>query len=135
MSRAQAQGRANPAARAVSQAVRLRQGAKAIGRIDQSPGSRSIYHLVSTTGEAVPMRTTAKLFTHGRSQAVRLPKEFRFEGKEVRISRIGDRVILEPVGEVGPMPWDQIDLIGDTPFMPEGRDQPAMPADRVVFDE
>jgi antitoxin VapB len=81
------------------------------------------------------MRTTAKLFTHGRSQAVRLPKEFRFEGKEVRISRIGDRVILEPVGEVGPMPWDQIDRIGDTPFMPEGRDQPAMPADRVVFDE
>jgi antitoxin VapB len=33
------------------------------------------------------------------------------------------------------MPWDQIDRLGDTPFMPEGRDQPAMPADRVVFDE
>jgi antitoxin VapB len=81
------------------------------------------------------MRSIAKLFTHGRSQAVRLPKEFRFDGKEVRISKIGDRVILEPIGEIRPMPWDQIDRLGDRPFMPEGRDQPAMPADRVVFDE
>jgi antitoxin VapB len=81
------------------------------------------------------MRSIAKLFTHGRSQAVRLPKEFRFNGKEVRISKIGDRVILEPIGETRPMPWDQIDRLGDLPFMPEGRDQPAMPADRVVFDE
>jgi antitoxin VapB len=81
------------------------------------------------------MRGIAKLFTHGRSQAVRLPKEFRFEGKEVRISRIGNRVILEPIGEIGPMPWDLIDGLGDKPFMPEGRDQPAMPSDRVVFDE
>ena len=40
---------------------------------------------------------TAKLFTHGRSQAVRLPKEFRLPGKEVRVSRVGHRVILEPI--------------------------------------
>ena len=40
---------------------------------------------------------TAKLFTHGRSQAVRLPKEFRLPGKEVRVSRVGNRVILEPI--------------------------------------
>ncbi|KQN25399.1 hypothetical protein ASE86_03935 [Sphingomonas sp. Leaf33] len=38
---------------------------------------------------------TAKLFWSGRSQAVRLPKEFRFEGEEVRIRREGGRVILE----------------------------------------
>lgn len=42
--------------------------------------------------------TTAKLFMNGRSQAVRLPKEFRFEGDEVSIRREGDAVILEPVG-------------------------------------
>jgi antitoxin VapB len=42
-------------------------------------------------------KATAKLFMHGRSQAVRLPKEFRFEGSEVRVSRIGDKVILEPM--------------------------------------
>jgi antitoxin VapB len=40
---------------------------------------------------------TARLFWSGRSQAVRLPKEFRFEGEEVRIRRHGDSVILEPV--------------------------------------
>lgn len=40
---------------------------------------------------------TAKLFQNGRSQAVRLPKAFRFEGaSEVRIERDGDRVVLSP---------------------------------------
>lgn len=39
----------------------------------------------------------AKLFWNGRSQAVRLPKEFRFEGDEVEIRREGNAVILEPV--------------------------------------
>ena len=38
--------------------------------------------------------TTAKVFMSGRSQAVRLPKEFRFEGTEVEIFRLGDEVIL-----------------------------------------
>ena len=37
---------------------------------------------------------TAKIFQNGRSQAVRLPKEFRFEGKEVYISKVGQKVIL-----------------------------------------
>ena len=40
---------------------------------------------------------TAKLFWSGRSQAVRLPRAYRFEGDEVRIRRHGDAVILEPV--------------------------------------
>lgn len=39
---------------------------------------------------------TAKLFINGRSQAVRLPKEFRFEGDEVFIKRVGDAVVLLP---------------------------------------
>jgi antitoxin VapB len=42
------------------------------------------------------MGDLAKIFWSGRSQAVRLPKEFRFEGSEVHIRREGDRVILEP---------------------------------------
>ena len=42
------------------------------------------------------MSATAKLFQNGRSQAVRLPKEFRFEGDEVRIRRVGEGVMLEP---------------------------------------
>ena len=40
---------------------------------------------------------TAKLFRNGRSQAVRLPKEYRFSGDEVRIRREGDAVVLEPL--------------------------------------
>lgn len=40
---------------------------------------------------------TAKLFKTGRSQAVRLPKEFRFEGTEVRIRKHGSGVLLEPL--------------------------------------
>jgi antitoxin VapB len=39
----------------------------------------------------------AKVFQNGRSQAVRLPKEFRFVGREVSIRREGDAVILEPI--------------------------------------
>jgi antitoxin VapB len=40
---------------------------------------------------------TAKIFRNGRSQAVRLPKEFRFKGEEVSIRRSGEKVILEPL--------------------------------------
>jgi virulence-associated protein VagC len=40
---------------------------------------------------------TAKLFANGRSQAVRLPKSFRFAGKEVSVRRDGDAVVLEPI--------------------------------------
>ncbi len=41
--------------------------------------------------------TTAKIFQHGGSQAVRLPKAFRFEGTEVLIEKRDDEVILKPV--------------------------------------
>jgi antitoxin VapB len=73
--------------------------------------------------------TTAKLFWTGRSQAVRLPKEFRFEGKEVNIRRQGDAVVLEPVAQDHSKDWAWLDEIagklGDD-FMPEGREQPEM---------
>ena len=42
--------------------------------------------------------TTAKLFQHGRGQAVRLPKAFRFEGTEVVIEKRGEEVILKARG-------------------------------------
>ncbi len=41
--------------------------------------------------------TKAKLFQHGGSQAVRLPREFRFQGREVRISQTERGVLLEPI--------------------------------------
>ena len=42
------------------------------------------------------LRTTAKLFMNGRSQAVRLPAFCRFEGQDVYIKKVGDQVILSP---------------------------------------
>jgi len=47
----------------------------------------------------------AKLFLNGRSQAVRLPKEFRFEGKEVRVRHAFGGVLLEPVEEEKKEAW------------------------------
>ena len=43
---------------------------------------------------ALDSQATAKLFMHGRSQAVRLPKEFRFAGEQVYVRRQGDEVVL-----------------------------------------
>lgn len=44
---------------------------------------------------------TAKIFTNGRSQAIRLPKEFRFSGDDVYINKIGKIVVLIPKDD----PW------------------------------
>jgi antitoxin VapB len=49
----------------------------------------------------------ARLFWSGRSQAVRLPKAFRFEGQEVRIRRHGQSVVLEPLTE----DWAWLDAV------------------------
>lgn len=65
----------------------------------------------------------AKIFTHGGSQAVRLPKAFRFDASEVRIRREGSRVILEPVARDWAAVWREIDAVTDAPF-PEREAQP-----------
>lgn len=49
----------------------------------------------------------AKLFMHGRSQAVRLPKEFRMPGKEVEVYRDGEAVVLKPITMAKP-DWREI---------------------------
>lgn len=75
---------------------------------------------------------TAKLFKNGRSQAVRLPREFRMEGDEVKIYKEGNKVILEPIESS----WKEIfEIFSQFPddFMAEGRQQPPMPPDRVEF--
>ncbi len=75
----------------------------------------------------------AKLFKNGSSQAVRLPRAFRFKGDSVRIRREGDSVILDPV--ITTKEWFALlDSFNDEPFMPEGRDQPEMPPDRKIFE-
>ena len=91
-----------------------------------------------TEADAVVSEPRAKLFMHGRSQAVRLPKEFRLPGTEVRVSRIGDKVILEPLEKT---PFDvkswraKLRTLGGRDFLPEGRpEQPQMPDDDYSFD-
>ncbi len=87
----------------------------------------------------MPETGTAKLFKHGRSQAVRLPKAFRLPGTEVRVRRVGRGVLLEPVGrdiENIRAVFAEIDRLGGGDFLPEGRpEQPPMPPGRVVFEE
>jgi len=72
-----------------------------------------------------------KLFKNGRSQAVRLPREFRFEGDQVRLRRVGRGVLLEPLLDV--CAWfSGVDAVGSEPFMDEARDQPPTPS-RDIF--
>lgn len=73
------------------------------------------------------MSTLAKLFVNGRSQAVRLPREFRFPGTEVRVTRHGRGVLLEPVVSDVDQWFAELDRYAAEPFMPEGRNQPAAP--------
>jgi len=68
---------------------------------------------------------TAKLFQNGNSQAVRLPKEFRIPGNEVKIFKKGNYVILEPIETT----WDPLfESLSEFPedFMKDGRNQPSM---------
>lgn len=65
---------------------------------------------------------TAKLFENGRSQAVRLPKEYRFQGDEVAINKIGDIVILMPKENKWNGLLSSLDMFSDD-FMSEGREQ------------
>ncbi len=68
---------------------------------------------------------TAKLFKNGRSQAVRLPKEYNFTGNDVLIQKVGSSVIVFPNDKV----WETFlhGLYGFTDdFMVDGREQPEM---------
>jgi antitoxin VapB len=85
------------------------------------------------------MTARAKLFMHGRSQAVRLPKEFRLPGAEVRVSRVGHKVILEPIEEpkFDVDAWyARLDALGGAELFPEGPppEPPSSPDPREFFD-
>ncbi len=77
-------------------------------------------------------RATAKLFRNGRSQAVRLPQEFRFRGDRVRIRRSGTGVLLEPYFDLKSW-FGELDKFQGEEIMPGGRRQSATPS-RDVFD-
>ena len=74
----------------------------------------------------------AKLFRNGRSQAVRLPQEFRFEGDQVRIRRVADGVLLEPLISDVRKWFVELDRLNIEPLLKKGRRQPAVPR-REIF--
>ena len=79
----------------------------------------------------------AKLFMHGRSQAVRLPKEFRMPGTEVEVYRDGEKVVLRPVPKKK-IDWDkfwaEMDALGPVDLAVPDRDGGLLPPRDVSFD-
>jgi antitoxin VapB len=75
----------------------------------------------------------ARLFTHGRSQAVRLPKEFRLPGDRVRVRHMGAGVLLEPIASDVDAWFAELDRFADVPLFEDGRNQPLTPAREDLF--
>ena len=75
----------------------------------------------------------AKIFMHGRSQAVRIPSSFRLPGDKVRVRRVPEGLLLEPIGTDLEAWFAELDRFAELPFMPEGRQQPAMPPAEALF--
>lgn len=70
---------------------------------------------------------TAKIFENGRSQAVRLPKKFRFDVDEVVVQQLGDAVLLVPKESLWQTFMDGLNsFTGD--IFEDGRDQGAQEA-------
>lgn len=72
-------------------------------------------------------RAIARLFQNGRSQAVRLPRAFRFPGDRVRIRRVNRAVVLEPITENLNEWFMEMDSLGTASLLPERREQPTAP--------
>jgi antitoxin VapB len=68
-----------------------------------------------------------RIFMHDRSQAVRLPLAFRLPGDRVRVRRVEDGILLEPMVTDIDAWFVELDRFADVPFMEEGRQQPPMP--------
>jgi len=72
----------------------------------------------------------AKLFKNGRSQAVRLPKEFRFEGDRVRVRKVAGGVLLEPMHSTPEQWFAELKRFGPANIFPRGRKQKKPPIRR-----
>jgi antitoxin VapB len=75
----------------------------------------------------------ARIFKHGRSQAVRLPKAFRLPGDRVRVRRTERGILLEPIVADLDAWFTELDRFADVPFMDDGRRQPPMPDEEELF--
>lgn len=88
----------------------------------------------SSKRRKAPDEAIAAVETRGRTQAVKLPRQFHLDGKRVRIRREGERLVLEPLARKRPVDletwWAELDRLRELngPFLPEGRPaQPPMP--------
>jgi antitoxin VapB len=89
------------------------------------------WSLDRTKGGCMAETDIARLFRNGRSQAVRLPRAFRFAGDRVRIRRFGRGVLLEPL-LLDPDDWfTEMDRLGGDALLPEARRQPQAPTRAV----
>ena len=70
---------------------------------------------------------TATLSAEGDGQVVHLPEGFRLPGSALRVTRVGDGLLLQPVPFDVDEWWAKLDAYRDIPFMEEGRQQPPMP--------
>ena len=75
---------------------------------------------------------TAKLFKNGRSQAVRLPKEFRFDGTQVFVKKVGNAVVLIPEQDSWQTLFESLEQFSDD-FM-ESRNQPEQQVREGLFE-
>ena len=84
----------------------------------------AIYQL----GPAMEETGSARSFMHGRGQA------FRFPGDRVRVRRVGNGVLLEPVATDVDEPFALLDRYRGMPFNEDSRQQPPLPPDEDVFE-
>lgn len=73
---------------------------------------------------------TAKLFQNGKSQAVRLPKEYRFSGDKVLIKRMGKAVVLLPYQDSWSILFESLEQFSDD-FMSERQQPPEQERDNI----
>jgi antitoxin VapB len=79
-------------------------------------------------------KDVAKIFMHGRSQAVRLPLAYRLPGDRARVRRVKGGILLEPMMTDLDTWFAALDRFADVPFMENGRRQPPMPSPKDPFD-
>jgi antitoxin VapB len=87
--------------------------------------------LIYTLPRIMAKTKVAKLFRNGRSQAVRLPKEFRFEGDCVRVRKVAGGVLLEPIISDAAKWLAELRRLNIEPLLPKGRKQPRAPRRRI----
>jgi len=101
--------------------------------LPQRAGGDIYFQCISNQVPVMSDSGIAKIFKHGRSQAVRLPLAFRLPGDRVRVRRVETGILLEPMVTDIDAWFAELDRFADVPFMEEGRLQPPMPPIKDLF--